>query len=203
MTDQITRPPREAACLSRIDPSEQRGGTLVAEDVVDLASHQQRLVDPDGYRPASCPSCGCSTLHLHDYRKRVCRQRGSSAVTVARYRCAGCRGRWQVLPAFIPRHLSHHWPVIEEACGRADGHAGTPVERVPSTRTRARWLSRLRSSARVLVQVLASSAGARLVATAQNLGLDPTRQQLLDALAQPLAAVAGLIHRLIPGVRLM
>jgi len=64
-------------------------------------------------------------------------------------------------------------------------------------------LERLFSSARVLVQLLATSAEAKLVAVAQCVGLDPTRWELLDALSQPLPALAALTHRLMPGVRLM
>ena len=200
MTDQRITPPREAACLSRMSPSAQRGGTLIAEFVVDLESHQHRIKDPDGYRPASCPSCGHSTLHLHDYRQRASQQVGGE-VTVARYRCAACTAKWQVLPAFVPRHLSYHWPTIEKACARRQ--TVVPAEQGPTDRTKLRWLSRLRSSARFLVQVLATSAASSLVGIAQQAGLDSTRWQLLDVLPQSFASLAGLLHRLIPGVRLM
>ena len=36
----------------------QKGGTLIAEDVTDIATHRQRLSTPDGYRSESCIHCG-------------------------------------------------------------------------------------------------------------------------------------------------
>jgi len=64
-------PPEGEACLVRLRPSSQKGGTIVAEDVTELATHEVRLSDPDGYRPAFCPGCRGTTLHIHDYRERV------------------------------------------------------------------------------------------------------------------------------------
>jgi hypothetical protein len=57
-------PPEQEACLVRLRPSSQKGGTIVAEDVTDLATHDRRLCEPDGYRPRFCPSCGEKTLHV-------------------------------------------------------------------------------------------------------------------------------------------
>jgi hypothetical protein len=48
-------PPPAESCLDKPYMSSQKGGTLIAEDVVDLQSHQARLCDPDGYRPKGCP----------------------------------------------------------------------------------------------------------------------------------------------------
>jgi hypothetical protein len=64
-------------------------------------------------------------------------------------------------------------------------------------------MARLCCSARVLLQLLGASANQQLVAVAQQMGLDCTRQKLVDALAQPLAAVAALTHQLVRGIRLM
>ena len=50
----------------RLRPSSQKGGTIIAEDVTDRATHDRRIRDPDGYRPAFCPNCGERTLHVHD-----------------------------------------------------------------------------------------------------------------------------------------
>jgi len=64
-------PPEGEACLVRLRPSSQKGGTIVAEDVTELATHEVRLSDPDGYRPAFCPGCRGTTLHIHDYREKA------------------------------------------------------------------------------------------------------------------------------------
>jgi hypothetical protein len=45
------------ACLVRLRPSSEKGGTIIAEDVTDAAMHERRLYDPDGYRPRFCPRC--------------------------------------------------------------------------------------------------------------------------------------------------
>ncbi len=44
-------PPESEACLFRLRSSTQKGGTLIAEDVTDHATHERRICDPDGYRP--------------------------------------------------------------------------------------------------------------------------------------------------------
>ena len=56
---------------------------------------------------------------------------------------------------------------------------------------------------RLLAQLLATSGAPHLAAVAARVGLTPSRGQLVTALAQPLEAVAALLHRLAPGVRLM
>ena len=206
MTQQQVPPPQEAACLSRPYPSSQKGGTLIAETVVDLRMHQRLLPEPDGYRPEHCPGCGHGVLHVHDYRGRVCQLPEVTAVTVVRYRCDGCKARWQVLPAFIPRHLHYHWPVVEATCEEPGGEVAQtkpPMARTPSSDTVARWAARLLSCGRLLGQLLATSAEPMLVAIGQKLGLGPTRRDVVDGLTRPFAAVAALAHRLVPGVRLM
>ena len=101
-------------CLVRLRPSSQKGGTILAEDVTDLATHDRRICDPDGYRPPFCPSCGARRLHVHDYRERVLRAEPLEPVArVVRHECVGCAAVWQVLPAFIARHLWRSWQVVE------------------------------------------------------------------------------------------
>ncbi|MBN4059046.1 hypothetical protein JYT22_00160 [Endomicrobium sp. AH-315-J14] len=183
---------------------------MIAESVGDLATHLQHLADPDSYRPQHCSGCGHGVLHVHDYRWRVCQLPDVLSVCVVRYRCVGCEARWQVLPAFIPRHLWFHWPSVEAACEVPDSEPFRPspspippMARAPSRDTVARWIGRLLSCGRVLAQVLASSAERRLVAVAQKLGLEPIRREVVAGLERPLAEVAALAHRLVPGVRLM
>ncbi len=206
MTHQRVPLPRETACLSRPYSSSQKGGTLVAESVGDLATHLRRLAAPDGYRPEHCPGRGHGVLHVHDYRWRVCQLPLVPTVSIVRYRCAGCGARWQVLPAFIPRHLWFHWPIVEAACEAPDSAPSCPsppLARAPSSDTVARWLGRLLSCGRMLAQLLASSAEQTLVAVAHELGLEPTRGEVVGGLERPFAEVAALAHRLVPGVRLM
>jgi len=206
MTQKRVPPPQEAACLSRPYPSSQKGGTLIAEAVIDLATHLRLLADPDGYRPEHCPGCGHQVLHVHDYRGRLCQLPGVPTVVIVRYRCAGCCGGWQVLPSFIPRHLWFHWPIVEAACEPPDAEVPSspaPSTRVPSADTVTRWLRRLTSCGRVLAQLLASSADQTLVTVAQALGLEPTRRELIAGLGLAFAKVAALAQRLVPGVRLM
>lgn len=203
MTRHRVPPPHEPSCLSRPYPSSQKGGTLIAEEAVDLAAHLREVADPDGYRPASCPSCGHDVLHVHDYRTRVSQLPETPAIRVVRYRCAGCAGRWQILPAFVPRHLWYHWPLVEEGTGTSPPAPRRTRARCSDPRTRRRWVRRLASSARLLAQTLATSADSALVAAAQRVGLDSTRLALVEALGHQLRDLAALVHRLVPGVRLM
>jgi hypothetical protein len=196
-------PPQAPRYLTRSYLSSQKGGTLIAEDVTDLATHERRLSDPDGYRPRCCPRCGHRVLHVHDYRWRVLHaDPQGAAIRLVRHRCAApqCGARWQSLPAFLPRHLWRRWPLVEAAVGGCP-----PPSQAPSVppRTQRRWRDRLRSSGRLLRQVLSASGRPRLEAIAQRLGLTVSRQQVVGVLALPLWAVAALLHRLVPGLRLM
>jgi hypothetical protein len=95
-------------CLSQMRALRYKGGTLIAEDVTDLATHQQRIGDPGGYRPSSCPRCGGDELDAHDYPTRKLRgPQGGLVVRIIRYICRNerCGAMWRILPAFIPRHL--------------------------------------------------------------------------------------------------
>lgn len=191
------------ACLERVRPSTQKGGTLIAEDVLELEAHEARRSDPDGYRPARCATCQHDTLHVHDYRERSRRGEAGPPVVVVRYRCAAadCGARWQVLPALLARHLWRGWTYVEDQV-----HDAPPKRRSRGpapARTRRRWRARLRSAARFLVQVLAASGTSKWSAVAGELTLWSTRWQVVEVLAEPFARVAALLHRLVPGARLM
>jgi hypothetical protein len=77
--------------------------------------------------------------------------------------------------------------------------------------TERRWRARLDSTARVLCALLAASGGATLTRVAMAVGLDATRGALVDALypvvggaaGERLSPLAGVIHRLERGIRLM
>ena len=109
-------PPQPPRYLKHPYASSQKGGTVIAEDVTDLATHDQRLCDPDGYRPSCCPRCGYGVLHVHDYRPRVLRADPDRAVIkVVRHRCMGadCGARWLTLPLLLARGLWRRWAVVE------------------------------------------------------------------------------------------
>jgi len=169
---------------------------------MDLKTHRRRLSDPDGYRPSCCPRCGHGVLHVHDYRSRVLRADPEGAVIrVVRHRCtaAECGARWLILPMLLARHLWRRWAVVEASTVGQRPHDWEPVP----ARTQRRWRARLRSTGRLLVQALASSGAAALEAVAARVGLASTRQDVVGALGLPLAKVAALLHRLVPGLRLM
>jgi hypothetical protein len=206
MTDHRSPPPEPEVCLCRPYPSSQKGGTLIAEDVRDLAAHERRLGDPDAYRPACCPRCGAA-LHVHDLRARVLRGEAYGATEVLRFRCADrarCGAAWQVLPAFLARHLWRSWAVVETA-------SETPQRSAVPGRTRRRWGTRLTSAARRLIALLTTATARLAGAIVAVVGLDGTRRDLVRqyaAVAQPpagtcLAELATWIHRLERGVRLM
>ena len=206
MTEDRSLSSAPEACLNRAYMSSQKGGTLIAEEVRDLTTHERLLGDPDGYRPARCPRCG-SRVHVHDLRPRLMLGHPAICTQVIRFRCAdrkGCGAVWQILPAFLARHLWRGWATVETAIA--------PAERSEvAARTRRRWRARLASSARQLVVLLATAADQMWSALVAAVGLDASRLDLVrgyGALMQPdrgsrLAELAGLAHRLSPGVRLM
>jgi hypothetical protein len=143
------------ACLNRPYTSSQKGGTLIAEDVWDLETHERRLGSPDTYRPSGCLRCG-ARVHIHDLRPRQLRDDPAVSTDVIRFRCADreqCGAAWLILPAFLARHLWRSWSAVENAVESA---RRSPVP----ARTRRRWKDRLASSARLLVALLTTAGEA-------------------------------------------
>jgi len=206
MTEHRSPPPAAEACLCRADRSSHKGGSLIAEDVRDLASHEQRLETPAVYRPAGCPRCQAK-LHLHDLRVRLLLGQAERCTEVVRFRCADrarCGATWQVLPAFLARCLWRSWAVVASALERRED------PRVAS-RTRRRWRRRLESDARALVAALSLASGALARAVIAATARDARRIELVGhyrtvsgcAAGAALAELAGGVHRVVPGIRLM
>jgi len=196
-------PPHPPRYLERRYASIQKGGTLIAEDVTDLRTHNRRLSDPDGYRPSCCPRCGHGVLHVHDYRSRVLlADPDGAAIKVVRHRCVGpeCGARWLILPLLLARHLWRRWAVVEAATTQRQRSANWPT--VPA-RTRRRWRARLGVAGRLLTQVLAASGLPALEGLAKGVGLTATRLDVVLALGLPLSSTAALLHCLAPGLRLV
>ena len=210
-------PPPEPCLMGACSSSGQKGVTLIAEDVRDRAEHERRICNPDGYRPAACPRCDHDKLHVHQYRERTLRaeaaagpERGSWLITIVCHRCASaaCGATWRILPAFVARQLWRSWGVVERWTLGPAPPPGAPL--VPP-RTVGRWRDRLASAARYLLAVLATSGGVALQPVVHAVGLDGTREELVLAYGRligvpaggSLAALAALVHRLVPGVRLM
>jgi hypothetical protein len=213
MTDHRPSPPEPEECLICSRVSRYKGGTLIAEDVHDDASHQERLAS-GGYVPGWCPRCEFAVLHVHDYVER--RPLGESdlprVIRVVRYICASpaCKATWRILPAFLPRHLWHRWRSVERTL-LAPTPPPRPSEKVIPKRTVARWHERLASAARQLVLLLAACCGSLLETIAKRTGLDATRYELVDAHTRQagtppgrrLGDLGALVHRLERGIRLM
>lgn len=207
----LAPPPPPPACLLRLYASSQKGGTWIAEKVTDLEKHNQIVAeDPGRYRPPCCPRCERPLPNIHSYRDRTLRASpGNPVVEIVRFRCRKCRGIWRVLPYFIARALWRSWTVVE-----AETIGPPPRETEPRVprRTVRRWLCRLASSARALVQALATS-GAEGLGPLRRLagGLDPTREAAVLAHADAcgaqarlrIAALAVFVHRVAPGLRVM
>lgn len=207
MSAQTLPPPLPPVCLTRTYLSRgTKGGTVIAEDVLDVETHRARLLDPDGYRcyVSPCWRCGGLIVHALCFRQRKLRpgrnERATLAVDIRLYRCAArsCAAVFTVLPAFIARHLWRAWETVT-AVTRRDLPA-------PAT-TKRRWLARIRSDARQLVEIF-TSAAERLVRDALSRVPLPRRHDLLEALepfvGRPVfTLVAAWIHRLAAGLRLM
>ena len=192
---QTARPPPPPPCLVQRYASSQKGGTLIAGDVMDLESHKRRICDPDGYRPCSCSKCGYGVLHVHDYRWRVLRaEPGSPDLKIIRYVCTQCEAVWRVLPGFMARCLWRSWAVVETAIRfRPDRST-----RIPG-RTVRRWASRLNAYVGPLASLLVGSDAP----AAHRVAEEQMRRDLAMTFAGDLAALAIWIHRLVPGARLM
>lgn len=205
-------PPAAEECLIQSRAGKYKGGTLIAEDVVDLQTHLRRLAQPDSYRPEACPRCLLGRLHVHSYPERHLRgEAGSPVVRIVQFICAelSCSATWRVVPRLFARHLWRAWPTIWRAVAPEEAPPPRDAPAVPA-RTVKRWKARLASAARVLVVLLATSSP--LLATiAATAGLDATRAELVDGHAQAtgatswgqLATLAALVHRLERGIRLM
>jgi hypothetical protein len=152
-------------------------------------------------------------MHIHDYRSRELRASGIGNATVVRFRCADreeCGAVFLVLPALIARHLWRAWDTVEETTRERDAGDDRPPSLVPS-RTAARWTARLATSAMAVILALASSAMGEVLA--EKVGLGGTRHEAVTgyaAIAVPtpgrgrvLGALAGLVHRAAPGIRLV
>jgi hypothetical protein len=205
--------PAAQECLCRPYPSSQKGGTVIIEEVVDLEEHERRL-RLGLYRLDGCPACG-APVHLHDRRPRVMVSgvgdtRTAEITETQRVRCADrehCGAAWQLLPALLARHLWRRWQVVEQA---TVGPAGPSAPATPK-QTLRRWAGRLASSAAVLVTVLAQAATWQVARLLRNVRHGDRRLELVAAYAtvfeaqpgQRLCALAGLVHRMVPGVRLM
>lgn len=134
-------------------------------------------------------------------------------VVLLQFRCAldGCGATWRILPAFLARHLWHAWKVVEQVVRPVPTTPAVTAGSRVAARTRGRWLARLSSSSRVLVAVLAISAGVVLEEIARRVGLTSTRGELVDAyvartappIREQLSSLAALVHRLERGIRLM
>ncbi len=207
-------PPCAEPCLDASRVSRFRGGTIIAEEVGDLVEHLRRMSDADAYRPSPCPTCGHATLHVHCRPERHPKREPSlpPVVTVLQFRCADatCGATWRVLPLFLARHLWHAWKTVERVVRPSAALPKATAPPVPAE-TERRWRARLDSTARVLCALLAASGGVALTAVAMVVGLDATRGSLVDAFQQVvggasgdrLSPLAGLLHRLERGIRLM
>lgn len=207
MPPQGSAPPAAASCLDKPYTSRgQKGGTLIAEHVVDIDGQLKALVAPDLCRPERCgrADCGSTHLYVHGRRERHPRQlvvgdEPVATVEILVFRCAECGATWRVLPLFLARCLWRTWDVVEdEALGRSRPSARPPVPK----RTVQRWRARLSQAARFPQQLLASLWGS-LRALAQRLHLDATRLELAQAWQGSWAELAAQLHRASPGVRLM
>jgi hypothetical protein len=190
----------------------QRGGTLIAEDVRDLEDHRQKVLDPHWYRPDGCPRCS-GFLIGHGCRYRTLRDQPDSAEEmIRRYRCIPCRAVWQVLPAFLARHLHRTWGAIQSrlVAGGALERTGAEWRVRSKPTTLHRWLTRLTAVATVLTQALAESGGA-VAAVVADLGCQCSRGDLIEALARAdlvdkrhkAGQLACWVHRLVAGIRVM
>jgi hypothetical protein len=198
------------ACLIRLRSPTQKGGTLIAEEVTDHATHERCICD--SYRRGTfCARCGGQRLHVHDYRERVLRaELGKPVITIVRLVCVACEAIWQILPLFLARHLWRTWKVVHRVLmpdpKTSSASEGQPWPEVPP-RTVRRWRQRWLRPALALAQLLATS-GPAWAGLAIRLPMDATCAHLVATFAagyrgEPLAGLAALMYRLQPKFRLM
>jgi len=184
------------------------------EEAVQTVEEHERWHSRGSYKPERCPLADCgSNLHAHGSKPRVLKgMLGPLALLlepvvllIAIYRCPRCGAVWRVLPGFVPRWLHSPWSVVRETVERAAKDA----DRV-SPRTRRRWVARLWQRADLPVQVLATSGSPPLREIAGFVGLLADRARLVAVWSEKalfagcsFGSLAGLLHRLAPGVRLM
>jgi hypothetical protein len=188
-----------------------KGGTLIAEGVTALATHEAHMRS-GAYRPERCLLCGVP-VHIHDHRPRTLVASEIGSTDVARFRCAdreACGAVFLVLPAFIARHLWRAWPTVELTMHAPEDGDEKPSSPVPA-RTASRWKARLMAEAAALIVALATmKIGPAL---AEKVGLGGTRAEAVVSYASVVpapprrgllfASLAGLLHRAAPGLRLM
>jgi Domain of unknown function (DUF6431) len=217
-------PPEGEDCLFRLRSSTQKGGTLICEEVTDLAVHEKRICSPDGYRPEPCRCCG-RRLHVHDYRERLPRTEFGKLppIKIVRYRCEHCGVSWQILPLFLARFLQRTWDVVERTLMPELSPRGQEVQPQPepkpeakvrepqrkmAKRTVRRWQKRWLRLAFRLAQVLAV-AGQAWGELAKGRPVDARCADLVAAYGRErdtdhsMAELAALLHRLQPNIRLL
>jgi len=223
--DHRSPPPEPDPCLCRAyesRPKPPKGGTLIAEAVMDLETHE-RMLARDAYRPPGCSRCGAE-VHAHEHRPRLLLglQEDPGRVTqVAIYRCAdreNCGAVWRILPGLLARHLWRAWTTVEQAVAEQRAPPAEPVETITTVpaSTRQRWRMRLATSAALVVAALATAADVREhAAVVERAGYQATRRELViifndqvdnaraEQTREQLSPLATVVHRLAPGVRLM
>jgi hypothetical protein len=128
------------ACLTRTYASRGiKGGTVIAEEVIERSEHERRLLDPGTYREVVTPCVACkgTSLHAHCFRTRTLRPaaRGAPSViiTIRLYLCT-CGAVFTVLPAFVARHLWRAWKTIcrcRRELTQAAGQIDPPLHLIP------------------------------------------------------------------------
>jgi hypothetical protein len=188
--------------LDRGRPAKQKGGTVIVKHIQTLEEHEAALSNPELVRPQACLRCCTAAVHVHERRHRVFQgeTEGPPGIDVLIFRCAdrdNCGAVWRMLPAFLARHLWRRWSVVETSIVRPRPNR----DRVPP-RTRQRWRARLRTSAAVLVTLLAATGLSRWTQLAARVGAAGTRGDLVHAV-DSLPELACAVDRQMPGVRVM
>lgn len=214
MSKKSLPPPPPPSCLIRSYKSRDvKGGTVIAKDVLDRKTHEQKLADPDDYRQYIRPEmhCGCPKIHAHCFRERSPRaaldERGQGAITIRLFICPNedCCAVFTVLPAILARHLWRLWKTVE----------GVVAGKFLAPRTTfCRWISRLGSDASQLLQAFLALGrgvlGEKVFSALCGFKVK-TRQEFFNTLKahgsllpeHPLASLSAWIHRLEPGIRFM